>query len=593
MVFYGLLAAVFYPLLIGAVWPARDGAGLGEALLGQTGKSLWISWILVFVSYWLKLPDLLLPLLVVVALAVFLQWHTRRTHVGFASDPLRLICVMFVVAVVLLFCADILLREYSAIFEGWDSIVSWNRWAIELSDNEYNPMSAAYPVLFPGIWSLVYKAQGDTSVWFLAKLTLFTVPIMLGLSVILLVERRRFLPAAIVGIFVAYYFFVSHSVPMLSGYMDIPVAALMLLAGVCIFLATTSFSEGRVAEALSDTTLAGVFTGLSTITKAPGIILLALFFFMLVLAVINSHLRFRTAFGFSVVAALPLLCYLAIYLPLKSDLFGIVPHLEQLAKQSAKGESRFWHAFQLVWTMIPPAALLLAVAVGLVNVAKVKRIDGAMGVVFLVASFIGTLLYADCCSYDSRNGWWIISLVVLSAVFGLSSVDAFLLRKSAALSAVSIPTVAIPAVILVIGAASAAVIGLEIPDDRARQIQEDRQWKIIEADVNALIRSKLDVLGKDGMLVSSYQAAGWLPGMRARYSLCFPNDIVCVRAVAHKSPRVLSLVGKGGQDYPDLRPLLTPDKLLGAALGFTGTELYGPFNANELEPLNAGGKLKF
>ena len=45
-------------------------------------------------------------------------------------------------------------------------------------------------------------------------------------------------------------------------------------------------------------------------------------------------------------------------------------------------------------------------------------------------------------------------------------------------------------------------------DDWVRQIQEDWQWKIIVPDVNALMRSKLDVLGKDGMLVRSYKSAG-------------------------------------------------------------------------------------
>jgi hypothetical protein len=522
-------------------------------------------------------------MVVFVAIVVFLQWRASRTNVAVVSDPLRLAGAIFVGVALILLGANDVYGTYNAIFREWDPVVSWNRWAIDLFGNEYHHYGIAYPVLFPGIWSLVYKAQGDTSVWFIGKLTLFSVPIILGLSVILLVERRRLLSAAIVGIFVAYFFFVYHSVPMLSGNMDIPVAALMLVAGVCTFLATANFSDGRVAEALSDASLAAVFVGLSTVTKQAGVLLLAPFLFMLVFVVVNGQVRFRAALGLIVIALVPLACYLAIYIPLDGNLFGGLPDLENLARKRAMGEGRLRKTYQQLWTMIPPAALFVAIAVGLFNVINIKRITGAIGVVFLATSFVGTLLYSYCCSYDPRNGWWIISLLVLSAVFGQSPVEAYLLRKSAAISAVSMPAIAVPAIMLTVAVASAAVIGFRIPDGRARQIQEDRQWEIISPEINSLIRSKLDVLGKDGMLVSFYPA-GWLPGMRARFWQCFPKDTDCVRAVAGKSRKILILVDQDGTDYPDLRPLMTQDKLLGTAQGHGGTQLYGPFNANELGP---------
>ena len=70
--------------------------------------------------------------------------------------------------------------DYRWIFMTTDAVESWNRWAIELSRNTYNPYNAAYPLLFPGIWSLVYKAQGASSVWIFAKLTLFVGPMILA-----------------------------------------------------------------------------------------------------------------------------------------------------------------------------------------------------------------------------------------------------------------------------------------------------------------------------------------------------------------------------------------------------------------------------
>ena len=78
LVFSGALAAAFYTLVLGAVWPARDGTDFSVALLGQIAKSLWLSWLVVVVSYWLNLTIPFPALLGVVVVALAYQWLGKR-----------------------------------------------------------------------------------------------------------------------------------------------------------------------------------------------------------------------------------------------------------------------------------------------------------------------------------------------------------------------------------------------------------------------------------------------------------------------------------------------------------------------------------
>jgi hypothetical protein len=583
VIFYGILAAFFYTFLIGAIWPARKEAYLSEALLGYLGKSLWLSWILVAISYWLKLPDLFLLVFVVCSLIVFLQSRADLRNVTIAGDFLRLAGAAVINSVFLFVCWQRLASgDYDTIFKEWDAVVSWNQWATELFQNRYEPYNAAYPVLFPAIWSLVYKAQGDASVWFMAKFTLFSVPAALGLSAIALMERYRFLSAIIMSVFVTTFFFQSHLRPMLSGYMDIPVTALMLVTAVCMFLAAMCFQESRGDEARSYLRLGAFFSGLSATTKQPGVIIIVLFLIQAAYYAINKRLKIRYFLGIFLIAALPPAVYLIIYLQLIDNVVGNLEELRHLALERAKEEGIYWVTYRAIVSLVGPGALLALMAAALLNFRNLGGIDGLIGLAFLAGAIGGALIYANCCSYDVRDGWWITSVLVPSALFGLSTIDSVFGRRFAIYSTIAIPAVVVPVTILLAAIATAAVTAISLPEDRVRLIQAESQWEIATPSINELIRSKLDVLGDDGMLVASYVPAGWLPSMKNRYTYCALSDAGCVRRVARTSPRILILMRTQdeGDVSPELRPLLSRAKLLGMT-PHNRAALYGPFGAGE------------
>jgi hypothetical protein len=78
LVFSGALAAIFYTLVLGAVWPSRPGSDFPVAFLGLIAKSLWLSWLVVVVSYWL---DLTIPLPALLG-AVVPPWFTGAAAIN-------------------------------------------------------------------------------------------------------------------------------------------------------------------------------------------------------------------------------------------------------------------------------------------------------------------------------------------------------------------------------------------------------------------------------------------------------------------------------------------------------------------------------
>ncbi len=55
------------------------------------------------------------------------------------------------------------------VFDAWDAVVSWNRWAVEWASGAIPLDSRNYPQLIPTNWSLSYVFMGDNSVQFFAK----------------------------------------------------------------------------------------------------------------------------------------------------------------------------------------------------------------------------------------------------------------------------------------------------------------------------------------------------------------------------------------------------------------------------------------
>ena len=122
------------------------------------------------------------------------------------------------------------------VFQEWDAVVSWNRWAIDWAANHLPRTTAEYPQLLPCNLSLSYVFIQDSSIWFFAKGWLFLFCLLLLLAMFDL-GRRTGRVGYLLGVSITYALLVGvlRFRFINSGYADMPVA-LMAYAGVYALL---------------------------------------------------------------------------------------------------------------------------------------------------------------------------------------------------------------------------------------------------------------------------------------------------------------------------------------------------------------------
>lgn len=409
--FFPYLSIVFFSLLLGLSWRSPGPSTyLDEYALSSISRALYVSWLLVFVSYWLGLGNLFYVLL---ALVLFLHaWRRPIKPLAFSVSGVFLF--VFVAA----FWIWSLTKDYNLIYHGWDTVVSWNRWGMELYKNKYMPLNAAYPIFFPGLWSLIYKVQGNTNIWIFSKATLWILPFIVLLALTSL-YRINMLVAVVVGYFATSYFVNYPPQTLMSGWMDMPSAALgfaslLLLLVVCHEVDANKAKEsiyGRLAM------LAPLF-GVLAIVKQPGFGLTVFFVCWLAYFAIKGIISRRQFAGLLTVVALPVLSYYVIFLSVGGHSVGNLSYLLKLSASKSHGHlmSRGFQFLVSDLGLYPIIALLL---LGCLNFLRLGNLKAKMGVWALSLFIAGALAYCYFFSYDDRNALWLFAPLAVSAAAGL------------------------------------------------------------------------------------------------------------------------------------------------------------------------------
>ncbi len=113
--------------------------------------------------------------------------------------------------------------ETGQIFQQWDAVVSWNRWAVQWAANELPQSTSYYPQLLPANISLSYVFMQTNQVWIFAKAMQFLFCLMLLLAML---DAARRSSGLVPGVVVTYWLFVAllRYRMLSSGYADVPLA---------------------------------------------------------------------------------------------------------------------------------------------------------------------------------------------------------------------------------------------------------------------------------------------------------------------------------------------------------------------------------
>jgi len=237
---------------------------LGLSLLGLLGRPSVIS-VMVFE-------------IAVLALVCILQSRrgtpqSAQTPEQRADQPPRSITTKRAGAFASLFlvvCAGIWIMSIGETFFRWDAVASWNRWATEWASDGMPKAIRDYPQLVPATWSISYILIGHDQLQQFARSIqgLFPMMILGGLFCAGVANRSPLLFRAVPITF--FLIWTLYKPFFISGYMDIPVAALTTFSWCLVLQARSQ----RDPSLITRTVLAGAFVaGVSGVCKQAGLVM--------------------------------------------------------------------------------------------------------------------------------------------------------------------------------------------------------------------------------------------------------------------------------------------------------------------------------
>ena len=570
----GLVSCYIYCFAIGILWQCSSTFDRWLTLASTVAKALWISWLVSVAAFYLHidnpLPLCIPPIIILLGLNKFhkisneMDWHDipQRSRITFLDLPFisLLACISY--------SAITRIPTPLGLFTKWDAVVSWNRWAIELVNYTYEPASAGYPILFPGIWSLIYKAQGTTEIWFLAKLSLYFVP-FLCICLLASLAEQGLITASVIATIGFILMLVSFGQDVVSGYMDAPVSLMMLACGLWMILFISGSLSTNSLSPLS------ALVGVTAITKQAGILMIIPYFVVLFFQSRSNRLCLRYLIWQLVLILTPILIFLVIYLSRESSIVGNLELLASIASNSAGSSTPVLHAFDILFGGLRWLALIPLLGLSLLNFFNSKDSVFWLGAVFLLLFVCFFPVFAVCCSYDVRNGWWLISLLLLSGVCGVAKVNSIKLQRvfdffrDKTILSEKILNILTPLLLtLVIVAASF------VPNKSLKALQHDMQWNVGYPTISALLRKHRNLFSSDTKLITTYMPARWLPGLEDSYVWCQNRRSDVSKCVYDELRDSQSYILMRVSDYAFLNQSLKKGYLLDESDGF---QLYGPY----------------
>jgi len=372
---------------------------------------------------------------------------------------------------------------------------------------------------------------------------------------------------------------------LLSGQPD-PIAMLFIfISGIALYLAAQEKTSNSKIDAYSCT--AALFAGIGAITKQSGMTALLISALGLISIGIHNTRGFKWYIVNFTLLLLPIFTFLVIFSTAKSQptVLGNLSHLGDLTQRAAGGAGAYEHGWDLVVAMFGriPLTILLVLAMG--NLATPKRTINQLGLFYLFSFFISFMLYANCCAYDERNGWFLISILAISGMCGAAILESgicnelSILRNKSQVGIISyylqrlpkvrnaffsktfvLPAVYFDTTVLFMIAAVALIAHLLVGNQQYLYITTELRRSIVWPSVNNLIYTHLKQLDKTGLIISSYPFIKYLPDVENRYREC--GDYKCVLSTIKEFPGSMILMGPYF-DYPELNNALGKDYVMG------------------------------
>lgn len=413
--------------------------------------------------------------------------------------------IAFTLSLALLWWSIKLMSHYAGtIFDSWDAIVSWNRWAVSWANGEFPLNTRNYPQLIPANYSLSYVFMASTEIQFFAKFLvlptaffLLLMPFDLGLQT----KKSGFFLGTILIYLLLKKFLI---IELTNGYVDGVMAFFSLL--VVYTLIKLSFAE-RETEKNHLLFLGFFFAGSAAVVKQPGVYLFLLFPIWLYFGIFRqTHLQdwqqhkklLVCSFAVSAFLAIPWYVYKQLVIFFGNDRVGIT----ELLEASANNNYNVGWQQQIIDTISHFEIYLVLFPLILLAFFLLKPLYRWL-VITLILPY--PILWALIASYDTRN------LSIFIPIFGLVAGISFQKLLDWILSLWDFGKLKTWTLALILAIALALGLVAKFPNTVLKEKQFTLQSQLFSARKNAMLYDLVEREGTDITIMTNYPMR-FLPG---------------------------------------------------------------------------------
>ncbi len=392
------------------------------------------------------------------------------------------------------------------VFNSWDAVVSWNKWAVDWASNTIPLSTDDYPQLIPINWALTYVFLGTRDIQLFAKsiMPLFSLLMLLSLFGAGFAKTPGFFAAVIILRFMIKKF---SSEYIAEGYVDLPLAFMSLMA---FWLLYESFKANEQFLKRRYYLTAVLLASGSAITKQPGLFTLAAVLIIGYLEVYGKRPLKQQLQSWGKIVPL-LLIPLVVTFPWYAYkyyhiLFDIASdtHLFIPAQQTASAHQTTGFLATLIPGLLSLEKYLVLVIIMIPALLFIERYWKIIGGV--VASPF-TLIWAAYASYDVRNLTMVFPLIAIVSGLGLYEGLSFVIRFLDNLKPGRIKIF----VLILILAISAAIVGMFIDSNSLTDRQVVQQKEIFSPEINNAVYTYFEN-NPAGKILTNYPINN-LPGL--------------------------------------------------------------------------------
>ena len=450
----------------------------------------------------------------------------------FANHSLPYNLLMLLSLAVILWHVFLFFYFLGGVFQHWDPVVGWNRFALDWANNRLPLDTLHYPQLIPSNWSVSYMMMQNTDIQCFAKafMPLFSLGVLLlFLDLGLRKNKGVYLAGAILfGILLNYIYDPSYIV---SGYVDIAVSFYAFLAFYSLHV-----SQGEENDRRFQSQWYGViFASAAAVTKQAGLFILVIILLWVIYqkflrgvqgdprrgGPIENFEKRPPILRRPISQALLLLLtvgiitapwYLLKQVQIESGKDRSEIHMVQQAHHTADPVNRFSQSIDRLLTHRHPKLKFPVMLLGIIMILGLFHRQSRGVTLCIVIPYL--LLWGFFFSYDFRNLALAVPFMAFSTAHGLEFLSKFLPPPE------KFPILKLPIILMLLTLfLAAALLNYTVLNDETllrNQIQ--KKMKMGDTELNLLLYDYQKQHGFSGKIATNYQYLRYLPGLEQFYA---------------------------------------------------------------------------